>query len=195
MRIDGGERARFKRAEHELSLPFMEKEASGSAASTRPLRTTSSRLMRSMPRARLARRMRASGRRRRGCSRLVLSERPGRLAGDDRFHWKQQRAGRSASSVRTAQLHGRQQRRRGCWYAAKAAAVGATVRRARRRWGHHAEAGRLLQRAVSAAARHSMIRRSLSATWTASRTSGSSRLPPRISVAWRKRWRNVLRCM
>jgi hypothetical protein len=40
---------------------------------------------------------------------LVPGERPTRLAGDDRFHRKQQRPGRSASSVRTAQLHGKQQ--------------------------------------------------------------------------------------
>jgi hypothetical protein len=39
---------------------------------------------------------------------LVLSERPTRLAGDDCFHGKQQRAGGSASTVRTAQLHGKQ---------------------------------------------------------------------------------------
>ena len=51
------------------------------------------------------RHQRASSRR---CSRLrlVRSERPTRLAGHDRFHGKQQRSGRSASSVRTAQLHG-----------------------------------------------------------------------------------------
>ena len=43
---------------------------------------------------------------------LVPSERPTRLAGDDRFHGKQQRCGRSASSVRTAQFHGKEQSRR-----------------------------------------------------------------------------------
>jgi hypothetical protein len=42
-------------------------------------------------------------------SKRAPSARPTRLAGDDRFHKKQHRADRSASSVRTAQLHGRQQ--------------------------------------------------------------------------------------
>jgi hypothetical protein len=38
---------------------------------------------------------------------IVPGERPIRLSGDDRFHGKRQRAGRSASSVRTAELHSR----------------------------------------------------------------------------------------
>jgi hypothetical protein len=47
----------------------------------------------------------ACARPRRGRSQLVPSERPTRLAGDNRSHGEQQRAGRSASSVRTAPLH------------------------------------------------------------------------------------------
>ena len=45
----------------------------------------------------------------------VPSERPTRLAGDNRSHGEQQCAGRSASSVRTAPLHGAVAQRRGRW--------------------------------------------------------------------------------
>ena len=63
---------------------------------------------------------------------VVLSERPTRPAGDDRLHGKQQRCGRSASSVRTAQLHGT--RSRGC--AAFGADAGARRRGDRGFSGH-----------------------------------------------------------
>jgi hypothetical protein len=48
---------------------------------------------------------------------VVPSERPTRLTGDDRYLGKQQRAGRSASPVRTAHLHGSEQRRGCCSFA------------------------------------------------------------------------------